>query len=124
MIRGEKDPPLFCRETDRGDGTFEGIDQEFGYRILDLSLDRSSEISCAVGDRVGFLRQSVDHGIIPVKDDLPLCERLPEVTQHDGRDPAEVLFGEIAKQIQDEMVYPGQVKITVIRETRSVAIAK
>jgi len=30
----------------------------------------------------------------------------------------------IAKQIQDEMTYPGQVKITVIREIRSVAIAK
>jgi len=30
----------------------------------------------------------------------------------------------IAQQIQDEMTYPGQVKVTVIRETRSVAVAK
>lgn len=37
---------------------------------------------------------------------------------------AEVLSNEIAKKIQNEMVYPGQVKITVIRETRSVAFAK
>lgn len=37
---------------------------------------------------------------------------------------AETLSGEIAKKIQEEMVYPGQVKITVIRETRSVAFAK
>ena len=37
---------------------------------------------------------------------------------------AEVLSADIAKKIQDEMVYPGQVKITVIRETRAVAIAK
>ena len=36
----------------------------------------------------------------------------------------EDLSADIAKRIQDEMVYPGQVKITVIRETRSVAIAK
>jgi conserved hypothetical protein YmdA/YtgF len=36
----------------------------------------------------------------------------------------EKLSGEIAKRIQDEMTYPGQVKITVIRETRSVSIAK
>ncbi|MBO7203002.1 MAG: ribonuclease Y [Paludibacteraceae bacterium] len=36
----------------------------------------------------------------------------------------EVLSHEIAKKIQDEMTYPGQVKITVIRETRSVSIAK
>ena len=36
----------------------------------------------------------------------------------------EALSGEIAKKIQDEMTYPGQVKITVIREVRSVAVAK
>lgn len=36
----------------------------------------------------------------------------------------EALSGEIAKKIQDEMTYPGQVKITVIRETRSIAYAK
>ena len=36
----------------------------------------------------------------------------------------ESLSGEIATKIQNEMTYPGQVKITVIRETRSVAYAK
>lgn len=36
----------------------------------------------------------------------------------------EQLSGEIAAKIQNEMTYPGQVKITVIRETRSVAYAK
>ncbi|MBB1529961.1 MAG: ribonuclease Y [Prevotella sp.] len=34
------------------------------------------------------------------------------------------LSDEIATKIQNEMTYPGQVKITVIRETRSVAYAK
>ena len=34
------------------------------------------------------------------------------------------LSNEIARRIQDEMTYPGQVKITVIRETRSVSFAK
>ena len=37
---------------------------------------------------------------------------------------AENLSYDIAKKIQDEMTYPGQVKITVIRETRSVNYAK
>ena len=41
----------------------------------------------------------------------------------DDRD-TETLSGEIATKIQNEMTYPGQVKITVIRETRSVAYAK
>jgi ribonuclease Y len=36
----------------------------------------------------------------------------------------EQLSGKIAQKIQDEMTYPGQVKITVIREVRSVAVAK
>lgn len=36
----------------------------------------------------------------------------------------ESLSTEIAKRIQDEMTYPGQVKITVIRETRAVSFAK
>ena len=36
----------------------------------------------------------------------------------------ETLSAEIAKKIQDEMTYPGQVKITVIRETRAVSYAR
>jgi ribonuclease Y len=36
----------------------------------------------------------------------------------------EKLSSEIARKIQTEMTYPGQVKITVIRETRAVSFAK
>ncbi len=34
------------------------------------------------------------------------------------------ISNEVARRIQDEMTYPGQVKVTVIREVRSVAFAK
>ena len=37
---------------------------------------------------------------------------------------AEILSFDIANKIQTEMTYPGQVKVTVIRETRSVNYAK
>ncbi|MBB1572616.1 MAG: ribonuclease Y [Bacteroidia bacterium] len=37
---------------------------------------------------------------------------------------AQRLAVEIAKKIQDEMTYPGQVKVTVIRETRAIGVAK
>ena len=37
---------------------------------------------------------------------------------------AEKLSYDIAQKIQDEMTYPGQVKITVIRETRAISFAK
>jgi ribonuclease Y len=36
----------------------------------------------------------------------------------------EQLSSEIAQKIQNEMTYPGQVKITVIRETRAVNYAR
>jgi len=39
-------------------------------------------------------------------------------------DDATRLSFDIAKKIQDEMTYPGQVKITVIRETRAISYAK
>ena len=36
----------------------------------------------------------------------------------------ELLSFDLAKRIQDEMTYPGQVKVTVIREIRAVNVAK
>ncbi len=36
----------------------------------------------------------------------------------------ELLSFDLAKRIQDEMTYPGQVKVTVIRETRAISFAK
>jgi len=48
------------------------------------------------------------------------------IVNHERLDDAraEQLSSDIAKKIQDEMEYPGQIKVTVIREFRSVAIAK
>ncbi|MBA3331421.1 MAG: ribonuclease Y, partial [Actinobacteria bacterium] len=39
-------------------------------------------------------------------------------------DGAALLSLEIAREIEDQLEYPGQVKVTVIRESRSVEIAK
>ncbi len=48
------------------------------------------------------------------------------IVEHDKVDDAmaDQLAHDIAKKIQSEMGYPGQIKVTVIRETRSVAYAK
>lgn len=35
-----------------------------------------------------------------------------------------ILAREVAKKIEDELTYPGQIKVTVIRETRAIEIAK
>ncbi|MEO6886811.1 MAG: ribonuclease Y, partial [Jatrophihabitantaceae bacterium] len=36
---------------------------------------------------------------------------------------AQVIAREIAKQIEDELTYPGQIRVTVVRESRSTEIA-
>jgi len=37
---------------------------------------------------------------------------------------ADKISYELSKKIQEEMTYPGQIKITVIRETRAISYAK
>ena len=93
------------------------------------------------GARPGARREVIESYIKRLKDMENIAKSYPGVTKtyaiQAGRElrvivgadqvtdqDAESLSMEIAKKIQEEMVYPGQVKITVIRETRSVAFAK
>jgi ribonuclease Y len=93
------------------------------------------------GARPGARREVVDAYIKRLKDLEALALSYPGVTKtyaiQAGRElrvivgsekvndkDAENLSFDIAKKIQDEMTYPGQVKITVIRETRAVSFAK
>jgi len=93
------------------------------------------------GARPGARREVVESYIKRLKDLESLALNYPGVTKtyaiQAGRElrvivgadkttdkDAESLSYEIARKIQDEMTYPGQVKITVIRETRAVNFAK
>lgn len=93
------------------------------------------------GARPGARREVVDAYIKRLKELEALALSYPGVTKtyaiQAGRElrvivgsekvtdkDAENLSYDIAKKIQDEMTYPGQVKITVIRETRAVSFAK
>ena len=93
------------------------------------------------GARPGARREVIESYIKRLQDMENIAKSYPGVTKtyaiQAGRElrvivgadqvsdkDAEALSGDIAKKIQEEMVYPGQVKITVIRETRSVAYAK
>lgn len=93
------------------------------------------------GSRPGARREIVEAYIKRLKDLEQIAMSYPGVTKtyaiQAGRElrvivgadkisdaETSTLSNEIAKKIQDEMTYPGQVKITVIRETRAVSFAK
>ena len=93
------------------------------------------------GARPGARREIVEAYIKRLKDLENLAQAYPGVVKsyaiQAGRElrvivgadkiddaQTEQLSAEIAKKIQTEMTYPGQVKITVIRETRAVSYAK
>ncbi|MCF8358512.1 MAG: ribonuclease Y [Prolixibacteraceae bacterium] len=93
------------------------------------------------GARPGARREAVESYIKRLKELENLALSYPGVTKtyaiQAGRElrvivgsekisdsDSEQLSYDIAKKIQDEMTYPGQVKITVIRETRAVSYAK
>ena len=93
------------------------------------------------GARPGARREVIESYIKRLKDMEGIALSHPGVTKtyaiQAGRDlrvivgaesvtdqQCEELSTEIARKIQDEMTYPGQIKITVIRETRAVAFAK
>ncbi len=93
------------------------------------------------GARPGARREIIESYIKRLKDLEELALSYPGVTKtyaiQAGRElrvivgsekisdsEAEKMSYDIAKRVQDEMTYPGQVKITVIRETRAVNYAK
>ena len=93
------------------------------------------------GARPGARREVIESYIKRLKEMEDLALSYPGVTktyaiqagrelrvivgsEHVSDQDSEKLSLDIAKKIQDELVYPGQVKITVIRETRAVSYAK
>jgi ribonuclease Y len=93
------------------------------------------------GARPGARREVVEAYIKRLKDLEAMALSYPGVTKtyaiQAGRElrvivgsekvsdkEAESLSDDIAKKIQSEMTYPGQIKITVIRETRAISYAK
>jgi ribonuclease Y len=46
---------------------------------------------------------------------------LPDAVDDIG---AQVMARDIAKQVEEELTYPGQIRVTVVRESRATEVAK
>jgi ribonuclease Y len=93
------------------------------------------------GSRPGARRESIESYVKRLERLEEICESHPGVAKvfamQAGREvrvmvqpeevddlAAQVMARDIAKQVEEELQYPGQIKITVVRETRAVEVAK
>jgi len=113
----------------------EDIEMETPYAVLVQAADSIS------GARPGARRESLENYVKRLQKLEAIAESFDGVGKtfaiQAGREvrvivepekvddnTADILAIEIAKRIENEMEYPGQIKVTVIRERRSVSIAK
>lgn len=84
--------------------------------IMETYLKRIQELEAAAMSYNGVTKAYA----IQAGRELRVIAEADKTTDED----VEQLSFKIAQKIQDEMTYPGQIKVTVIRETRSVSVAK
>ena len=83
-------------------------------------------LRCDLGGSVQLLQGLEDrlleggHDPVPAGREIRVIVRPKEVDD----DAAVLLSHEIAREIEDQLEYPGQIKVTVIRESRAIEIAK
>ena len=80
-----------------GNGIFKGIDNCLADGILQTSLDFTSQISGAVGDRVGLIHQVFPHIVIPGESQTAVCQAITQLLQHNIGDTKEILFRQAIK---------------------------
>ena len=132
LARRLKEPPEVVHAIESHHGE---VEQRTVVAVLAQTADQIS------GGRPGARRESIEQYVKRLERLEQICESYPGVAKtfamQAGREvrvmvkpeevddlTAQVLARDIAKQVEEELQYPGQIKITVIRETRTVEYAK
>ncbi len=132
IARRLKEPPevVHCIESHHGE-----VEQRSISAVLAQVADQIS------GGRPGARRESLETYVRRLERLEQICESFPGVEKtfamQAGREvrvivrpeevddlQAQVMARDIAKQVEEELQYPGQIKITVVRETRAVEYAR
>jgi ribonuclease Y len=132
LARRLREPPEVVHAIESHHGE---VEQRTIEAVLAQTADAIS------GSRPGARRESIEQYIKRLERLEEICESHPGVAKvfamQAGREvrvmvkPSEVddlasqvLARDIAKEVEEELQYPGQIKITVVRETRAVEVAK
>ncbi|MFM8944949.1 MAG: ribonuclease Y [Actinomycetota bacterium] len=127
---GESEPVVHCIEAHHG---------EVEQRTIDAVLAHIADAISA--GRPGARRESLETYVKRLHRLEEICSSYPGVEKtyamQAGRDvrvmvkpqdiddvAAQILARDIAKQVEEELQYPGQIKITVVRETRATEFAR
>jgi ribonuclease Y len=132
LARRLKEPPEVIHAIESHHGE---VEQRTVEAVLAQAADAIS------GSRPGARRESIEQYVKRLERLEEICEAHPGVQKvfamQAGREvrvmvkpedvddlASQVLARDIAKQVEEELQYPGQIKITVVRETRAVEVAR
>jgi ribonuclease Y len=132
LARRLKEPPEVVHAIESHHGE---VEQRTIEAVLAQTADAIS------GSRPGARRESIEQYVKRLERLEEICESHAGVQKvfamQAGREvrvmvkpeevddlAAQVLARDIAKEVEEELQYPGQIKITVVRETRAVEVAK
>ena len=132
LARRLREPPEVVHAIESHHGE---VEQRTIEAVLAQTADAIS------GSRPGARRESIEQYVKRLERLEEICESHPGVAKvfamQAGREvrvmvkpeevddlASQVLARDIAKEVEEELQYPGQIKITVVRETRAVEVAK